>query len=51
MTATFFGLSKASAEATPHTIKYLLLSCGRPVAQEKPEKISERKRERKEKNL
>jgi len=50
-TATCFGLSKPSAEATPHAIKYLLLSSGRPVAQEKPEKISERKRERKEKNL
>ena len=50
-TATCFGLSKPSAEATPHAIKYLLLSSGRPVAQEKPEKISERKREGREKNL
>jgi len=43
--------SKPSSEATPYDIKYPLLSSGRPETDRKPEKSSERKRERREKNL
>ncbi|KAG5388442.1 hypothetical protein IGI04_029983, partial [Brassica rapa subsp. trilocularis] len=42
---------KPSSEATPYDIKYPLLSSGRPETDRKPEKSSERKRERREKNL
>ncbi|KAF3609267.1 hypothetical protein DY000_02049947 [Brassica cretica] len=42
---------KPSSEATPYDIKYALVSSGRPETDRKPEKSSERKRERKEKNL
>ncbi|KAF3589918.1 hypothetical protein F2Q69_00031133 [Brassica cretica] len=43
--------SKPSSEATPYDIKYTLISSGRPETYRKPEKSSERKRERREKNL
>ncbi|WZZ15164.1 hypothetical protein YC2023_108253 [Brassica napus] len=43
--------SKPSSEATPYDIKYPLLSSGRPETDRKPEKSSERKRERRENNL
>ena len=38
-------------EATPYDIKYPLLSSGCPKTYRKPEKSSQRKRERREKNL
>ncbi|KAF2559676.1 hypothetical protein F2Q68_00017249 [Brassica cretica] len=43
--------SKPSSEATPYDIKYPLFSSGRPETDRKPEKSSERKREKERKIL
>ncbi|KAG5397864.1 hypothetical protein IGI04_019678, partial [Brassica rapa subsp. trilocularis] len=44
-------LSSCKGKATPYDIKYPLLSSGRPVTARKTIENSERKRERREKNL